>query len=322
MHVLLGLSTILVACVIGYLGLHFQRRLTGWAERRQVQFFILAAPVLSLGLNAGALWHLSGRTCFLGAPPWDDAVGLALPVGIGLIALGGLGLGVARFTMMHRFATRGTVASPELQNLADRLADDLGVPHPRVLVRASGHPVAFTCGVFRPTIVLSTWMIEHLDPQERESVLAHELAHALRRDYLGLWLATVLRDAFFYLPTSRAAYRQLWNEKEPACDDLAATLTQRPLALASALAKVWQEAVSDRPTLLAVPSLAAPGADLEDRIHRLIDWTSPVDDQTSRGHGLRAILGGAAITLGGLPLLNVALLLVPMGCGPLLRLLG
>ena len=52
-----------------------------------------------------------------------------------------------------------------------------------------------------------------------------------------MWLATVLRDAFFYLPTSWAAYRQLSHEKELICDDLAIGSTHRPLALASALAR-------------------------------------------------------------------------------------
>jgi bla regulator protein BlaR1 len=321
-HLLLGLSTVLTALAIGYLALHLQHRVMHWTGRRQIPFFILAVPVLSLALTAGALWHFSGLTCFLGAPPLDDAAGLAVPVGMGLIALGALALGLARLIIMQRFAAHGVDAGAELQGLADRLADGLGVPHPRVLVRLSSHPVAFTCGIFRPAIVLSTWMIEHLDPQEQESVLAHELAHALRRDYLGIWLATVLRDAFFYLPTSRAAYRQLWNEREPACDDLAAALTRRPLALASALAKVWHEAVSDGPTLLAVPNLAVPAVNLEDRIRRLIDWTPPGSDQPPRPSSLRAMLGGATLTFGGLPLVNLALVLAPMGCGPLLRMLG
>ena len=57
---------------------------------------------------------------------------------------------------------------------------------------------------------------------------------------LVIWFATVLRDAFFYLPTSRVAYHQLQHEKELACDDLAVGVTHWPLALASALAKAWQ----------------------------------------------------------------------------------
>ncbi len=85
-----------------------------------------------------------------------------------------------------------------------------------------------------------TWMIEHLDRRELEAVLAHELEHAARHDSLVIWFATVLRDAFFYLPTSRVAYHQLQHEKELACDDLAVGVTHWPLALASALAKAWQ----------------------------------------------------------------------------------
>src|SRR5439155_7584396 len=99
--------------------------------------------------------------------------------------------------------------------------------------------------------------------------LAHELGHVARRDYLVIWLATVLRDAFCYLPTSWAAYRQLQREKELACDDLAVAATNRPLALASALAKVWQQAVS-APTLATVQPFMEASEAIEGRIERLL----------------------------------------------------
>ena len=94
-------------------------------------------------------------------------------------------------------------------------------------------------------MLLSTWMVDHLDQQELEAVLMHELVHVRRRDYLLNWVALLLRDAFFYLPTSRIAYRQLHYEKELASDDLVAQSTKRPLALASALTKVWLSLVDD-----------------------------------------------------------------------------
>ncbi|GHO95812.1 hypothetical protein KSF_058600 [Reticulibacter mediterranei] len=53
----------------------------------------------------------------------------------------------------------------------------------------------------------------------------HELEHVARRDYLIMFLATVLRDAFFYMPTSWIAYRQLQREKELVCDDLTVGVT-------------------------------------------------------------------------------------------------
>ena len=77
-------------------------------------------------------------------------------------------------------------------------------------------------------MLLSTWMVDHLDQQELEAVLMHELVHAHRRDYLLNWVALLLRDAFFYLPTSRIAYRQLHYEKELASDESGGTVNEAP----------------------------------------------------------------------------------------------
>jgi Zn-dependent protease with chaperone function len=276
---------------------------------------LLAAPVASLGVGIGGLHHFLGRICFLGAPPWDYSLGVALPLGMGLVALGGLGLGVVRLALMDGLvARRGMPAGPALQALADRLAERLGASRPRVILCACDRPLALTCGLWRPTMLLSTWMVEHLDPRELESVLANELGHVARRDYLVIWLATVLRDAFFYLPTSQAAYRQLQHEKELVCDDLAVGATHRPLALASALAKVWQHAL-DGHTFEGAQPLIELRESIQGRIERLLDAPrSVVSNPPPRGRapsvGISALVG--LLILEGA---NLTVMLAPMGCG-------
>src|SRR5260221_452291 len=140
------------------------------------------------------------------------------------------------------------------------------------------------CSYRSPAFLPSPWMDRHLDHPELEGVLAHELEHVGRRDYPVMWLATVLRDAFFYLPTSWAAYRQLSHEKELVCDDLAAGSTHRPLALASALAKVWQDAVEEPGFVrlgLAQPLLGA-GESINGRIERLFAPPAPTTSSKAR----------------------------------------
>jgi len=117
-------------------------------------------------------------------------------------------------------------------------------------------------------------MIDHLDRRELEAVLMHELVHVHRHDYLLNWVALLLRDAFFYLPTSRIAYRQLHHEKELASDDLVAQSTKRPLALASALTKVWLYLVDDSPSQL-VQTLLRKEESITDRVDRLLGMRNP-----------------------------------------------
>lgn len=330
MHALLGLSSLLLVVLGGALALAGLGRpgrvgrLGGWAHRRDLQFLVLAGPVVSLGLGIAGLHHFAGRLCFLGAPPWDYAVGIALPLLMGLVALGALVLGLVRLALLRRLvARRGLPADAALQALASRLAARLGAPRPWVLLCAYNRPLAITCGLRRPTLLLSTWMVEQLDRRELESVLAHELGHAARRDYLVTWLATVLRDAFCYLPTSWAAYRQLQHERELACDDLAVGATRRPLALASALAKVWHEAASGAGLrTAAAQSLLGASEALESRIERLLAPPAPatvaaVAARRVRAHAVSLGTGAAAVAgLLALQAANVAVLLAPMGCGP------
>jgi len=120
------------------------------------------------------------------------------------------------------------------------------------------------------------------------------------------------------MPTSWAAYRQLQQEKELACDDLALGATHRPLAMASALAKVWQHAVGGAPFAQCgtAQHLAEKDESINDRIERLLTTPGPV---VSRQRSRISTLAMSLPALVGLLILeaaNVAFMLALMGCGP------
>jgi Zn-dependent protease with chaperone function len=273
---------VIVGCV---LLLRVLRSIALWSQRRLVQSLILAMPIMTLGIGVGGLHHFISPLCFTNTPLWDLVFGVALPLGMVVIALGALGMGVLRLILMAQVVWRCRMPAPlSLRTRTEQLAQRLNVRSPRVWLCAYDRPQAFTCGIFQPTILVSTWMLSHLDQQELEAVLTHELEHVARRDYLIIFLATVLRDAFFYLPTSRMAYRQLQREKELICDELTVRVTQRPLALASALAKIWLHA-AETPRLAlfgAAQPLAERGEALNTRIERLLAPQTALHTQPSR----------------------------------------
>ena len=315
MHLLFLLLSLLVVAVAGSVVLRTADRHTDWARRRELQLGVLVGPVITIAAATTAFVHFATQVCFLGAPPWDALAAGGFSAVTAWLALAGLGFGVVRALFMQvTLARKGVTAEPWLQEIAGNLADRLGAPRPSVLVCHYQRPRALTYGFFRPKVLLSTWMMENLDAHELEAVVAHEVGHVARRDYLVGWVATVLRDAFFYLPASRGAYRRLRRDNEPACDDLAVVLTRRPLALASALAKVWQDA-AEGPRLQLAQALSGPAGSrlVESRLERLVAGPAPRAGSPGTGNlALRMItpaLAGLAAQAG-----SVAFLLISMDC--------
>ena len=146
----------------------------------------------------------------------------------------------------------------------------------------------------------------------------HELAHVARRDTLILWMGRVLRDAFWYLPTSRAAYRQLEEDKEFACDDLVVGMTHRPLALASALTKVWLQEVDGTAhrTCELVHHLEGTRPQIVARIERLMARPKSFTATAATAPSGVSVLSALGAVETGMLLLLFAV----MACSPLLLL--
>lgn len=62
--------------------------------------------------------------------------------------------------------------------------------------------VAFTAGLLRPRIYLSTALLRRLSPSELEATLLHELAHVKRRDPLRCWLVELIVWSLWFPRTS------------------------------------------------------------------------------------------------------------------------
>ena len=277
MHTLLDLSGAFAVILLAGVGLlAFLRLQADWTRRRRMQGLILALPLVSLLVVIGGLHHVVESACSQPEPLWDHVLDVTLLSLICTILFAAGTLGIIRLVLMKRFMRQKEVLLDDaLQTRVNTLTAHYGIAPVRVRLSHANRPFALLYGLHRPTILLSTWMKEHLDEQELEAVLAHELGHLSRSDYLINWLATMLRDAFFFLPTSRVAYRQFRCEKELACDDLVVQLTHRPLALASALTKVWLHQI-DGPPAGMEQSLAGSEMPMVDRVERLLGKTDVV----------------------------------------------
>ncbi len=289
MEFVMLLSTAIVAALVGIAGVHLAHRAKNPATRVHLALWSLA--VIPVSLSVCAL-SLSGRFS-VGNPFCDDCptgtlASLVFSFGATALSLALL-VGLLRIALLTHILRRGLFPAPVyLQWRADDLARRAGGREVPVLLFGSEMPVACTWGLVGPRVVLSTWMVENLDREELEAVLAHELAHALGRDCRTIWLATLLRDATFYLPWAWQARRAVITGKELLADDAAVVATGRPVALASAIAKVWQRSLLEPPFPAGTAlQLSEAGSGLQMRIERLLGpeaaGSEPATEPSRRG---------------------------------------
>ena len=205
-------------------------------------------------------------------------VPMAIPVVAGVWALIAAARLVRRAAAVRRVrrAAMQAVASTEvvprrLYRIARSVAAGLGVPPPQLGLVDTCRGGAYVVGSRAPLLVVGRSLLDSLDDEELEAVLAHELAHVRRRDTPVASALGVLRDLMFFVPGGGWAVRQLHRERELAADQVAVELTGRPGALASGLLKVLDEAPSGPAPCAAL----APSGGVVDRVRILVDDTPP-----------------------------------------------
>jgi heat shock protein HtpX len=206
-----------------------------------------------------------------------DSPGLSL-----LVGLVGIGIAFYQWWSSDKVAMRAMRArevspqeAPELHGMIDRLCALADMPKPRVGVADMAAPNAFATGRSpdRAVVCVTTGILQTLDAEELEAVLAHELSHVAHRDVLVMTLASsagiaaglLMRGAQFgavgrsrnnnALPAVLVAIvisvvvyavsfvllRLLSRYRELCADRSGAYLTMKPGKLASALQKISGE---------------------------------------------------------------------------------
>ncbi len=149
------------------------------------------------------------------------------------------------------------VAPPELQRQAAEIGHSLGMTRiPEVhTTSARVSPLVWWAGG-KVRVLVPGFLLDALDPDELRAVLAHELAHARRRDYLVRWLEWLACSVFWWNPVAWWARRQLRVAEEWCCDALGvAALKSGPRSYARSLLRAI-ELMSEAGTVRA-PAFAS-----------------------------------------------------------------
>lgn len=200
--------------------------LTGWA-------FLPAGWLACAGLElTGLLTSPSPSGCRAGASwfgiqsgPWQLLGTAVVAVVLGPLAWHGLRAVIAT----RRTELRGAaLAGARRQDL--RGGGSVWIP-------PNPMPLAYASGVLRPRAVITTGLLDLLDPAERDAVLEHEAAHVRLGHPRLLLLGAVVARAYGFLPPVRRTWAELRRHVEAAADDEAARRVGTA-PLVSALARV------------------------------------------------------------------------------------
>jgi uncharacterized protein (TIGR03067 family) len=126
---------------------------------------------------------------------------------------------ISRYRNVGRLLAQHPAVDPHLTGAAQQLARQMGLARcPSVCVVDARVPPLVWGLSWRPVIVLPQSLLEGLDPAQRDAVLAHELAHILRRDHLVRWLEVLVLVPFWFNPLAWWSRRELRRAEEECCD--------------------------------------------------------------------------------------------------------
>jgi beta-lactamase regulating signal transducer with metallopeptidase domain len=199
-------------------------------------FRFASLPQLSLGMPqdmSGPVAQIGGASTAAppsaAAPAGFAAGGIASyafdgPAIVGLVYLAGLLFLATHLLLGIRTLRRWTacaeaVAHPEWRRILAETAAAMGARPPRLLL--SGHvPGPLSWGIFRPVILIDETSMRRTG--DATAILMHELAHIVRRDWIGMILARVALILFWFNPFVWLLMRRLEDETESAADQRAA----------------------------------------------------------------------------------------------------
>ncbi|HVX13870.1 MAG TPA: M56 family metallopeptidase [Pirellulales bacterium] len=128
--------------------------------------------------------------------------------------------------------------------------------------------VPLVIGYLRPLVLLPIGAIAELSPAQLEAILAHELSHIRRHDWLVNALQVLAETVLFYHPAVWWISRRVRQTRELCCDDLALELVADRAVFARALLMLEEFRLRER--ALSATILAATGGQLSARIRRLL----------------------------------------------------
>lgn len=246
-----------------------------------------AAVFVTCCLAMALTWQITdqGAGVLLAGRMWAGAVLLTLSVAGAVRSARRLWRGLRATRAVDLQVRNLTVDEPPAVRIAARKA---GFTTPVEVVEDTA-PFAFTHGLLRPRVTVSSGLVASATSAELQAVLAHEAEHARGRDPLRTLITTVLTARHFALPLLEHLGTVFTAERELAADRYAVSQCGVG-AVAGALLKVGGAPRWAHPA----PAAGMGGRDLlEARIRQLEGEDAPPPARPGRRRVALTAVGGA-----------------------------
>ncbi len=172
---------------------------------------------------------------------------------------------------VNRLTKSGIAVSEFWEEKMTALGERLGMSRPVKLLESALVHTPVAIGWLKPVVLLPVGLVNRLSPSEVEAVLAHELAHIARRDWIFNLVQAFIETLFYYHPAVWWLSQVIRNERENCCDDAALAATGNRIAFAKALVQVQELA---KPAPLPALALSMSGSRrllLLERVRRILN---------------------------------------------------
>jgi bla regulator protein BlaR1 len=251
-------------------------RLSGGSDGGAGVTVIARMGPAAFAADHGALSWFQGKLPLIVMAWAACSAALTLRLGLGLLWIG-------------RAANRHA-SNPHWQAKLSAMALQIGVTREVRLRIVDNLASPITAGWWRPVVLVPASLISGMPPDLLEALLAHEMGHVKRFDYLVNLGQNVVETLLFYHPAVWWISGRIRVEREQIADDVAASHLGEPRRLARALSELERFQFSTHHL-----AQAANGGDLMSRIKRLMR----PDAQALNWKAAIPVLGLAAACIAG-----------------------
>jgi beta-lactamase regulating signal transducer with metallopeptidase domain len=218
--------------------------------------------------RAHSIRHTEGAAPPTRATLVRPAIAIALAGGALCVLL----LGAVRFARFRRLLAHADPAPAAILKRADAIAGALGLRRvPPLRVVAAAIPPMLWPEPSGPVLLLPRDLLDELTPDERDALLAHELAHVHRRDHWVRLLELLATALFWWYPVAWWARAALRRAEERCCDEWVLRVLPRSAeAYANGLLKSLTFVSAASPPIPALASGASPLYELETRLKEIL----------------------------------------------------